>query len=301
MNFSNFKVKSVIIGENEEYKSRLFRVVSQTHFQRTYKNIVGVDIGVTQISVNNMNITLALWDCMCQGRSLFFRTGFYKGSDGAILCYDSNSFENTKTYINEFQEFNRKNLPILFIYIKRNERDSFIFPINEKNILKFQNLEEALNWFAKVMVNPNKGKMIGYLGLLIDSLPEVITPPDISFEVSHPNILGSILRNMGFKVLDEENVEILKEKALFSVNLINANVKIYPLICEECKRNCKKEKKICIVLSTKGWSSFSSLSQKDLLILSKIYALANLSYEEFPIGIKNQINNILSCPRFRKR
>ncbi len=294
-------MKSVIIGENEEYKSRLFRVVSASHFQRTYKNIVGVDIGVTHISVNNMNITLALWDCLCRGRSNIFRTGFYKGSDGAILCYDANSVANIKMYINEFQEFSRKNLPILLIYIKRNEQDSFFLPTNENNIIKLQDLEEALNWFAKNMVDSNRKFEVGYLELLGDSLPEIITPPDISYEVSHPEVLSSIIKSMGFKVLDEEKVHILKEKALFSVNLINANVKIYPLICEECRRNCKKEKNICIVLSTKGWSSFSSLSQKDLLILSKIYALANLPYEEFPIGIKNQINNILYCSKFRKK
>ncbi|NVM03338.1 MAG: hypothetical protein HWN67_13440 [Candidatus Helarchaeota archaeon] len=301
MNFSNFKVKSVIIGENEEYKSRLFRVVSQSHFQRTYKNIVGVDIGVTQVLVNNMNITLALWDCLCRGRPNLYRTGFYKGSDGAILCYDSNSVENTKMYINEFQEFSRKDLPILFIYIKRNEQDSFRLPINKENVLKFQHLEEALNWFAKVMVDPNKRNDIGYLALLRDSLPEITTPPDISYDVSHPDVLSSILKGMGFKVLDEQKINIIKENALFSVNLINANVKIYPLICDECKRRCKEEKNICIVLSTKGWSSHSTLSQKDLLILSKIYALANLPYEEFPLGIKNQINNIIFCPKFRKK
>ena len=101
--------------------------------------------------------------------------------------------------------------------------------------------------------------------------------------------------------MDEKTVHLLKAKALFTVNLVDANVKVYPLICDICKKDCKREKNICIVLDTRGWSTISDLSQKDLLILSKIYALANLPYEELPLGVKNQIKNILYCPKFRKK
>ncbi|MFX1451196.1 MAG: hypothetical protein ACFFCM_10165 [Promethearchaeota archaeon] len=301
MVIKNYKLKSIILGNNEELKTRLFRTISQSYFERIYKNIVGVDIGVAEIAVNDMIISLCLWDCLCQNRTDFLRIGFYKGSDGAIFCYDSNFIENITIHINEFQKFNKKSLPILFVYMKQNEKDPCFLPINEKNILKFQGLDEALNWFIKVMLNGSKGYKIGYLGLLRDSLPEVTILPEISSQVSHPEILSPVLENMGFKVLNKENVNILKENALFSVNLVNANVKIYPLICDECKRDCKKERDICIVLSTKGWSTFPSLNQKDLLILSKIYALANLQYEELPKGIKNQIKNILFCPKFSKK
>jgi len=137
-----------------------------------------------------------------------------------------------------------------------------------------------------------------YAGLLYKVNTETA---EATFVRAIPKINGNNLENMGFKVLNKENVNILRENALFSVNLINANVKIYPLICDECKKDCKEERDICIVLSTKGWSTFSSLNQKDLLILSKIYALANLPYEELPIGIKNQIKNILFCPKFSKK
>ena len=296
-----YKVKCVILGSPEDIKTRLLRNISTSHFQRCYKAIVGVDIGIIQLIVNNIPVMLSLWDCLCQKRTNFFRTGFYKGSDGAIFCYNSNTIDSIKFYINEFKKSCEKKLPLLYIYIKQNENDLIKLPKNEKNGKKFQHLDEALNWLAQIMIEPDPESESAYIELLADVLPEIIIPPDVSSEVSHPDILTPILESMGFKVSEQKVVNILTDKALFSINLLDTNVNVYPLICDICKRDCKREKNICIVLNTRGWTTISDLSQKDLLVLSKIFSLANLPYKDLPIGIKNQIKNVLFCPKFRKK
>lgn len=299
MSLMKYKIKCVILGSPEDIKTRLLRAICNSYFQRCYKNIIGVDIGITQLIVNKIPIILSFWDCLCENRINYFRSGFYKGSDVVIICYDSNTMDNVEIYFNEYCKINGEKLPILYIYVKQNEYDSKNLLEAEKNGIELQNLDEALNWLAQTIINPKQVKRVGYLEIMAEILPEVM--PDISFEVSHPEILAPILENMGFEVLDQQVVNILKDKALFSVNLFDASVNIYPLLCDVCKRNCKREKNICIILNTTGWTTFSDLSQKDLLILSKIYALANLPYESLPNSIKNQITNILFCKKFRKK
>ncbi|MHA1377240.1 MAG: hypothetical protein ACTSRG_02550 [Candidatus Helarchaeota archaeon] len=303
MSSSVFKIKSVILGGPEGFKTRLLRNISESHFQRCYKNAVGVDIGVKKLMVNNKNIILSLWDCLCQQRAKILRMGFYKGSDGAIICFDSSTLNDIKAYLKELHQSSKRKLPILYVYIKEGEQISRNFIKEDRNVIRFVNIHEALSWFAQNMVNYQDINETGYLEINLHDLAEVSFPPDISFDISHPEKLKPIIKKMGFLVSDDEFVYILKEKSLFSVNLLNASVKMYPLICESCKNQCKKEKNICIILDSKGWSSIPDLSQKDLLILSKIYALANISYEDenFPKNIRNQIKKVLVCSKFTKK
>lgn len=303
MSSSIFKIKSVILGGPEGFKTRLLRNISDSHFERCYKNVVGVDIGVAKLKVNNKEIILSLWDCLCQNETNPLRTGFYKGSDGAIVCFDSRTLDEMDEYLNEFHKFSKRKVPILYIHIHENEECSQNFILKEQNIIKFINIHDALNWFAQKMLNVDDNCQTGYLEIRIDELSEVTFPPDIAFDITHPEKLVPILMEMGFIISDDNIVHILNERALFSVNLLDASVKINPLMCDACKRRCKREKNICIILNSKGWASIPDLSQKDLLILSKIYALANMSYKDknFPKDVKNQIMQVLRCSKFSKK
>ncbi len=306
MHHSSYKVKSVILGSPENLKTRLLRNISSSYFQRCYKNIVGVDIGVTEVRTNNSTIILSFWDCLCASRTDFFRNGFYKGSEGAIICYNSKNNQMAERFIDEFREYSNKKLPILHIFIKEEEQARDHLNI-EKNSLIFNDLNDAIDWLARTMIHYHEGELNGYLEISTSDLPEIILPPDVSHDVSHPKILSSILEGMGFIVSNQNCVNILKENALFSVNLIDASIIVYPLICDSCKNDSckddwKKEKNLCIVLNSRGWSTMPDLSQKDLLILSKIYALANFSFkdDEFPAEIKDQIEKVISCSKFKK-
>jgi len=96
---------------------------------------------------------------------------------------------------------------------------------------------------------------------------------------------------MGFKAENDEII-LKSEKAIYTVDLRNGEVYAEPAQCENCDRDCIKKEKVCIVLATSGWSSSPDISQADLLLLSKVYAITN---NEIPLDVQEKINEILNC------
>jgi len=91
--------------------------------------------------------------------------------------------------------------------------------------------------------------------------------------------------------------------ALFSINITNANVTFESLKCIDCinpncyyyKSNSRKKKSLCIISSGPGWSS-TGLLNHHLLILSKIFAIAE---DLLPIHVLNQMNELTACSNYR--
>lgn len=65
-------------------------------------------------------------------------------------------------------------------------------------------------------------------------------------------------------------------------------------LCEECKKECKKESKICIVGQDKGWSS-EGMGPRALLTMAKLQALC---LGRLPYDVQLQIERAAHCPGF---
>ena len=57
---------------------------------------------------------------------------------------------------------------------------------------------------------------------------------------------------------------------------------------------------ICITNATKGWSNIKGLSQKELLVLSKILILIDANKDNIPESILDQINKISYCSKEKR-
>ncbi|MHC1591175.1 MAG: hypothetical protein ACXQS8_03750, partial [Candidatus Helarchaeales archaeon] len=190
-------------------------------------------------------------------------------------------------------------LPTLDVYVYDND-EKLERMRKIRQIEPFVNEDEILIWMIdKVMQKVAKND---HRSILISSreFPEPEYIPDISSEVSHPEQLKPILEELGFKVFNDSEVRIMTDLALYSINLETADIFVTPLKCDACAKDCKKREMqyLCIISAGVGWTNITSLSQKDFLILSKIYALANLPYEKLPADVRSQLDRILFCKEF---
>ncbi|MHA1403265.1 MAG: hypothetical protein ACTSSI_05840 [Candidatus Helarchaeota archaeon] len=191
-------------------------------------------------------------------------------------------------------------MPILNIFIS--EGETFENAIGKlKNPEMYENNNDVLEWIADQVMEKSESSAERNIVIPVSELPEPIFYPDISLMESHPDQLKPILELIGFKTTEENEVRIMTRQALFSISLETADVFVTPLICEYCSKKCKKKSSqyLCIVPAGIGWTNIAQLSQKDFLILSKIYALSSPSLEDLPKDVLSQLKHLLTCKNFQ--
>lgn len=116
-------LKIVILGDSGVGKTCLLNRYSSEKFTGQYKATIGADFVTKQIvlesppfalgaaaaapttTLSRQVVTLQLWDTAGQERFQSLGVGFYRGADGAILCYDTtdpHSLDHLEYWKNEF-------------------------------------------------------------------------------------------------------------------------------------------------------------------------------------------------------
>ncbi|CAH0722261.1 unnamed protein product, partial [Brenthis ino] len=104
----NVLLKIVILGDGGVGKSCLMSRFISNHFDDHNFHTIGVEFMNKMIEVNGKQYTLQIWDTAGQERFKSLRTPFYRGTDICILAYaidDRSSFNNIKTWLNEFLHY----------------------------------------------------------------------------------------------------------------------------------------------------------------------------------------------------
>ncbi|XP_045452017.1 ras-related protein Rab-9A [Melitaea cinxia] len=104
----NVLLKIVILGDGGVGKSCLMSRFISNHFDDHNFHTIGVEFMNKMIDVNGKQYTLQIWDTAGQERFKSLRTPFYRGTDICILAYaidDRSSFNNIKTWLNEFLHY----------------------------------------------------------------------------------------------------------------------------------------------------------------------------------------------------
>jgi Ras-related protein Rab-7A len=103
-------LKIVILGDSGVGKTSLMNRYSTGKFTGQYKATIGADFltketVVTDIYGQRHLVTLQIWDTAGQERFQSLGVGFYRGADGAMLCYDitdPHSLDNLDHWRKEF-------------------------------------------------------------------------------------------------------------------------------------------------------------------------------------------------------
>jgi len=119
---------------------------------------------------------------------------------------------------------------------------------------------------------------------------------------ANTKILTRYIQLLGdYEIVDGEWVVIPhQEYGNFLIWLKSGEVYIIPKICRNCTiKKCKfkkvKKRHLCIEASSKGWSNRVDVNQKELLILSKIYAII---YSKLPKDVIEKLIKFNEC-KFR--
>jgi small GTP-binding protein len=134
--------KTIIVGDGGVGKTALASRFSQNYFTEDYKNVIGVDFHVKNISMDTLSGTkkykLQIWDTGGQERFSSIRPMFYRGSLGAVLAFDltnHSSFEHLPQWIEEIRANIKTKIPILLVGNKSDLVDIRSVSIKEINQL----------------------------------------------------------------------------------------------------------------------------------------------------------------------
>lgn len=108
------KLKLIVVGQSGVGKSSLLVRFVDDHFEEaSTRPTIECDIKYKQIDVNDVRVTLRLWDTAGSERFRSFSTQHYRNAQGVIFVYDctnKDSFECLRSWMEEVENnCNRQN------------------------------------------------------------------------------------------------------------------------------------------------------------------------------------------------
>ncbi|MGQ9722142.1 MAG: hypothetical protein ACUVXA_12570 [Candidatus Jordarchaeum sp.] len=291
---SEFVFKVLVVGPREEVKDRfLLSMGPDSYFLECFKSIVGVSLQVNVVKVKGRTVKVQIWDVFDSPPFKAMFHHYSKGAYGALVLLTKRIENEASKYIEEIYKYCGE-IPVLVIVIEEKSSEELAKKYSE-SFLKdpLQSLEIISERIFDKKAEPfylrlSYSVLPSYAQLLSQRRLENLTTVPINVP-----LIKETLESMGFMVNENNEVLLKNEKAIYTVDLKTGDVYVGPKYCANCDRDCVKREKVCMVLATSGWASSPDISQSDLLIISKVYAIAN---DELPPDVREKINEILYCP-----
>ncbi len=312
-----------LLGPEESFKSAFRNKISTGNLSDHNKAIIGVTIGGLKVETNRIsslpraNIYVSLWDIDCSIRFSMFRTQYYRGSEAIIVILDENTLEQAGPYCTEILQHN-PSISICMILLHDGNASEIDHDLNDPALRQFERVhihqpQDALTWILDKFyfkINENfKQDSFGILFLPKSSLVgtntlvlhygEYACPIDHVDELNphwrlNSSCLEHFIEKLGFPV-HSSTTTITNKFGDFTVSLREGNIQYTPRRCLRCtqKQKCQQTQGICIVASSKGFSSNPELTQAELLVVAKIFALQD---GDLPDHVLKQISRIEKCP-----
>ena len=136
--------KILLLGDGAVGKTSLVNRYVKGQFSDRYKATIGVDIFSKEVSSQNGDVTLQLWDLSGQTHFSAVRGKFYQKASGALLVFDltnKKSFENLDNWLKESKDATGVDLTMVLIGNKMDLTDLIV--VNDDEINSFV---EAKGW-----------------------------------------------------------------------------------------------------------------------------------------------------------
>lgn len=121
--------KYIIVGDTAVGKSCLLLQFTDKRFQAIHDLTIGVEFGSRNISLDNQEIKLQIWDTAGQEKFRSITHSYYRGAVGALLVYDitrRDTFEHVTTWLDDCKKYSNQDITIMLIGNKadlENSRD----------------------------------------------------------------------------------------------------------------------------------------------------------------------------------
>ena len=96
----------LLIGDSLVGKTCLIQRYANGIFKEDYISTVGLDYYTKQEMINNLNVSVKLWDTVGQERFKALTISFFRNAEGVVIAYDvtnSESFDNLKFWISSIK------------------------------------------------------------------------------------------------------------------------------------------------------------------------------------------------------
>jgi small GTP-binding protein len=108
---SDFKYKLAIIGNGGVGKTSLTHRYLEGIFEEKYALTIGMEFYLKKLEINDLNITLQIWDFAGEEKFRFLLPGVIFGANGTLFMFDITrykTYSNLRDWLNVFNETNRK-------------------------------------------------------------------------------------------------------------------------------------------------------------------------------------------------
>ena len=156
------KYKICIFGDGGVGKTTLVNRYLTGVFQDRYNITIGADFFVKQINVNEIKVTLQIWDFAGEKRFRFILPSYIIGSSGCIFMYDITRYSSIKhvdDWLTVFQKgtqqsINSKEIPLIMVGSKLDLDYKRAVSVDEANeIVKQYNFLDYIECSSKTGEN----------------------------------------------------------------------------------------------------------------------------------------------------
>ena len=135
------RFKVLMLGDGTVGKTTFKNRFLTGKFTSGYTATMGADFATHNMTFNDRNVIISIWDLAGQPNQSIIRKMFYKGSNGALLLYDVTkeiSFLNIeKNWLKEIFQSLGKSIPLLLIANK--------VDLDDKRLIQYEKGLELLN------------------------------------------------------------------------------------------------------------------------------------------------------------
>ena len=110
-NEDNIDLNIILLGDSSVGKTSLLKKYIDDQFEEAYMSTIGVDFKEKKISLNELNVSLKIWDSAGQERFKSIAKTFIKNADGIMFVYDithSETLDNLKSWIRQSEDLTEK-------------------------------------------------------------------------------------------------------------------------------------------------------------------------------------------------
>ncbi len=128
LNLTDKQFKITLLGDGAVGKTSLRRNYLGETFKASYNMTLGADFATNYLTVDDLSITMVIWDLAGQPRFNVVREVYYRGTRGALLIFDLSrpeSYESLASWVAELYKNNKmQKVPIVLIGNKVDLRGS---------------------------------------------------------------------------------------------------------------------------------------------------------------------------------
>ena len=95
-----------MVGESGVGKTCIIRRYVKNDFSLNHLSTIAIDFKMKIHQINDMRLKYQIWDTAGQERFNTLTAGFFKGSDGIIICYSiesRESFQNVNKWLSQIK------------------------------------------------------------------------------------------------------------------------------------------------------------------------------------------------------